>query len=526
MVRAAAARISQGHLPADELVPVSRSGLTAVPALPEPAVHAVGPHRHVRRPRHGVPLVPLPVAGAVAAHRLLERPALRAEPLDGGRRRPRWRRSSPRPPASATRPRPTSGSATACGPSSGPSWTLPLAWGFTYRALSGAARSAFFAVLFIMLTVALHYETGYLAFVPLVVWPFIVPSDLWRRLGRAAGARRGGRAGVGLGHRPACSSSPTGRRATRFSRARGSRTATAPGRCCAWLFTGHLYDNDRFPPAPRLLPSSSGRRASASASARWRTFVAGRALVVIWVVTLVMSFGRTTFGSSTTSSRAAATSSSAASRWACSSRASCWPASALVFLGPARPAGRAATCSPRSAAAWATQPAGRGIVAGLCIVALIVVLFPAWSDLDTYDGHNATNIGLQAEADAAAGAADRPAAGLRARPPQGPRLRRGADQLGQRLPRRRRAGLQVPREQGHRRGRLHAAHGLAHDRPRVLLRRDQPGRLPALRHRLHHHARRHGVAGGGRQGRLLGRLLPVGAAPTPATSTSTTRPAC
>ena len=57
--------------------------------------------------------------------------------------------------------------------------TLPLAWGFTYRALSGRRGvSAFFAVLFIMLTVALHYETGYLAFVPLIVWPFLVPSDL------------------------------------------------------------------------------------------------------------------------------------------------------------------------------------------------------------------------------------------------------------------------------------------------------------------------------------------------------------
>ena len=58
---------------------------------------------------------------------------------------------------------------------------------------------------------------------------------------------------------------------------------------------------------------------------------------------------------------------------------------------------------------------------------------------------------------------------------------------------------------------LHAAHGLAHDRPRVLLRRDQPGRLPALRDRLHHHPGRHGGAGAGRQGRVLGRLLPVGA---------------
>ncbi len=89
------------------------------------------------------------------------------------------------------------------------SWTLPLAWGFTFRALS-SLRAGFFAVLFIMLTVALHYETGYLAFVPLVVWPFIVPSDLWRRLGRAARARRGGAAGLGLGHRAAAATVPLG----------------------------------------------------------------------------------------------------------------------------------------------------------------------------------------------------------------------------------------------------------------------------------------------------------------------------
>ncbi len=88
-------------------------------------------------------------------------------------------------------------------------WTLPLAWGFTYRALS-SLRAAFPAVLFIMVTVALHFETGYLAFVPLVVWPFIVPSDLWRRLGRslALGSGRAGR--LGLGHRPAARPVPLG----------------------------------------------------------------------------------------------------------------------------------------------------------------------------------------------------------------------------------------------------------------------------------------------------------------------------
>ena len=54
---------------------------------------------------------------------------------------------------------------------------------------------------------------------------------------------------------------------------------------------------------------------------------------------------------------------------------------------------------PEERRGWVSEPAGRGLVAGLCVVALVVVLAPAWSALDTYDGHNATNIGLQAEAD-------------------------------------------------------------------------------------------------------------------------------
>ena len=46
------------------------------------------------------------------------------------------------------------------------------------------------------------------------------------------------------------------------------------------------------------------------------------------------------------------------------------------------------------------QPAGRGIVAGLCIVGLVVVLSPAWTGMDTYDAHNKTNIDVQAHSDA------------------------------------------------------------------------------------------------------------------------------
>ena len=206
-------------------------------------------------------------------------------------------------------------------------------------------------------------------------------------------------------------------------------------------------------------------------------------------------------GRSTTSSPAAATSSSGASKWACSSRASCWPASASSSWAGSS-SGARWRCSPRTRRGWAAQPAGRGIVAGLCIVALVVVLAPGLEQHGHLRRPQRDQHRPPGGRRRAAGPPDRPAAGLRARPPQGTRLRRSADELGQRLPRRGRPRLQVPREQGHRRGRLHAAHGVAHDRPRVLLRRDQPGRLPALRHRLHHHARRHGGAGRGGQGRL------------------------
>ena len=55
---------------------------------------------------------------------------------------------------------------------------------------------------------------------------------------------------------------------------------------------------------------------------------------------------------------------------------------------------------PEEGRRWTSGPAGRGIVAGLCLVALIVVLAPAWTAMDTYDDHNGTNIALQADADA------------------------------------------------------------------------------------------------------------------------------
>src|SRR6202044_3571362 len=65
------------------------------------------------------------------------------------------------------------------------SWTLPLAWGWSWRAIRDG-RGYLRAVLLTALTVALHFETGYLALSVLLVWPLVAGRPLAARLRRAA----------------------------------------------------------------------------------------------------------------------------------------------------------------------------------------------------------------------------------------------------------------------------------------------------------------------------------------------------
>ena len=99
------------------------------------------------------------------------------------------------------------------------SWTLPLAWGWSWRAIRDG-RGYLRAVLLTALTVALHFETGYLALSVLLVWPLVAGRPLAARLRRAAvllggsllasawvivplvaAARVGGRQRAAAGHR-------------------------------------------------------------------------------------------------------------------------------------------------------------------------------------------------------------------------------------------------------------------------------------------------------------------------------------
>ena len=399
------------------------------------------------------------------------------------------------------------------------SWTLPLAWGFTYRSLR-SLRAIFPAVLFIMLTVALHFETGYLAFVPLVVWPFVVPSDLRRRLLRAVAIGAAALAASLWVIYPLLAQSHWAARNQILGGTPLENGYGAPKVLC-WLFSGQLYDFQRVFPVVTILVGVG----LVVCLARWRTFVAGRAIVRIWVVTLLMTFGRTTWG--VLYKVVPGSSDIFIRRFEMGVQLSGLLLAGVAIVTIGRfVVNQVAHLLPEDRRGWARNPTSYGLVAGLCIVALVIGLAPAWWNIGTYAHHNATNVSLQAQADAQEGPQIDQLHRLREGAPAWPGLCRLADQLGHGLHRGRRPRVQVPREQGRRRGRLHAAHGVAHDRPRVLLRRHQPGRLPAVRHRLPHRPRDH-VAPRSRPPRSAARASTAcGRCPTAATSTSTTPPGC
>ena len=324
--RFAAARISQGHLPLTSWFPYLGLGspqFLHYQSLPSMISGVFGT---VVNPDTVFRWSLVPAAGAVAARRLLVGAAVRAEPLDrrrgrGGRRR-------------------FLASAAGIGYENmayvwlgygvwtqlWASWTLPLAWGFTYRALSRDSLRRRPA------RRLLHHGDGR---PPLRDG---VPG-LRRRSssGRSSspptcGAGSGGRCWSGRprswrrpGSSCRCSHQSHWAARTRSSRGRGSRTATAPGR------------------------SSTGSSPAASS-----TPATGSPIITIFVgvgIVVCLFRWRTVHrrpraghhlrrhapddvrpddvrGASTTSCPAAATSSSGASRWACSSRGSSWPASA------------------------------------------------------------------------------------------------------------------------------------------------------------------------------------------------------
>ena len=287
------------------------------------------------------------------------------------------------------------------------SLTLPLAWGFTWRAIRDG-RHRFAAVALVSLTIALHFEAGYLALLPLLPWPFVSGRSIARSARRAATVAAGALLAAAWVIVPLLDQRPW---AATNEALRGTALANGYGaaRVLGWLGSGQLLDHGRLP-----VVTVFAAIGLAVAFDRWRSDPGSRAIVVALAACLLLSFGRTTFGS----------------------LVAVIPGSGDIFfrrfmmgvqLAALLLAGRGAACCAgwawrefqrhalrrrlaahealrrRIAWRWVT-PRMERVRTAVAVGAMIVILAPAWLEQRSFDRRNADHIAAQRRADATQGA--------------------------------------------------------------------------------------------------------------------------
>ncbi|HEY3729433.1 MAG TPA: hypothetical protein VGL51_19810 [Solirubrobacteraceae bacterium] len=266
-------------------------------------------------------------------------------------------------------------------------WTLPLAWGFSWRAIRDG-RGYLKAVLLTALTVALHFETGYLALSVLLVWPLVAGRPL------VAGLRR---AAVLLGssllasvwvivplieqRRWAAVNQPL--QGTALVNGYGARQVLD------WLVSGQLLDHGRLPVVTVFAALGLGL-----AWLAWSADADARALLVALGVCLLLAFGRTTFGSLVDLIPGSAD---------LFFRRFMMGVQLVALLLAGRGAAWLAAGGVRLLKARVPRWPPRLSVAAV-LVAAVAVLAPAWLQLGADDARNAAAISAQQRADDTDGA--------------------------------------------------------------------------------------------------------------------------
>jgi Bacterial membrane protein YfhO len=266
-------------------------------------------------------------------------------------------------------------------------WTLPLAWGYSWRAIrhgNGWPR----AVLFIALTIALHFETGYLALSVPAVWSLVAGRPLGVRVRRAAILIAGSLLATAWVTVPLLTQRPW----TAVNEAvqhTGLVNGYGAHQVIEWLVTGQLLDHGRLPVIVVIAAVGFG-----VAWLAWSSDADGRALLVALGVCLLFAFGRTTFGS----------------------LVDVIPGSRDLFfrrfmmgvqLAALLLAGRGAgwlmtTC--RQLIADRARRLSPNLTVAIALLAGVVVLTPAWRQLGAYDRRDGEAITAQRHADAREGA--------------------------------------------------------------------------------------------------------------------------
>jgi hypothetical protein len=267
------------------------------------------------------------------------------------------------------------------------SWTMPLAWGFSWRAIRDG-RGYFKAGLFTALTVALHFETGYLALSVLLVWPLVAGRPLLTRLRRAAVLLGGSLLASAWVIVPLLTQRDWAA-TNEIVRGTALENGYGAGRVLNWLVSGQLLDHGRLPVVTVFAALGFGL-----AWLAWSSDADARALLVALGLCLLFAFGRATFGS----------------------LADLIPGSADLFfrrfmmgvqLATLLLAGRgaawlAASCLRKLEARISRWPPG--LFQAVVLVGAVGVLAPAWLQLGSYDRHDNAAIAAQRRADDSEGA--------------------------------------------------------------------------------------------------------------------------
>ena len=275
-------------------------------------------------------------------------------------------------------------------------WTLPLAWGFSWRYVS-QRRYLFGAVLTLALTIAFHFLTAYLAGLSLIVWILLAPRDILRRIGRAWLIGVGAVVATLWVTLPllvdskwvAVNQFQVG---TFWTDSYGAR------KVLGWLVTGKIYDNGRFPIVTILVGIGL-----VICAARFRKDERARAIVGVWVLSLLLFFGRPTLGP--VLNRLPGNSSLLFPRYIMGVQLAGLFLAGIAVFSIAR---LAEILARRVANAFVDRMTAQSwlvaIRAPIAILVLVAVLTPAWSEIASYDAASATWIHYQQAADETQGA--------------------------------------------------------------------------------------------------------------------------
>jgi hypothetical protein len=168
---------------------------------------------------------------------------------------------------------------------------LPLAWGFSWRAINGTGRGLYaLAALAVGLTIAMHFLTGYFALLSIGVFAIVVWRGLLPRLGRAA-LVFGGAALVAAWVVVPLITDAAYFNASEFNTNTFWLNSWGAPQVLGWLFTGQIFDAGRFPIVSLLVALGTGVCVS-----RFRSDARARALLGLLALSLVLFSGRPTFG--------------------------------------------------------------------------------------------------------------------------------------------------------------------------------------------------------------------------------------